>query len=867
MSAPPTQSAFREPYAAEFIKIQQAFNETGDGAPVLEQRTALVDRLVIQLFRDSFAGSAEGPDGFCLAAIGGYGRRALFPFSDIDILFLSATPQVEADYREAARSICQSLWDVPLRVGPAHRTVGECDELHRDNIEFNIALLDCRFLAGDAQLFSRLRERVIPQMAARERFELVRTLGELTKQRHARYGNTIFQLEPNVKDAPGGLRDYQASCWLTLIAELEQKGAWVTPEGLWPASLREECGRAFELLAALRCFLHYRKGRDDNALSYELQSEAAAMGIGGPARQATSPEDWMRSYFRSTRSIYRLTKQLLNEVRPSRSALYDLFEDWRSRLTNADFLVARGCIFLRHPESLKDPDAFLNLFEFMARHGLELSGEAERTIEGALTQAWRTSSDFPSFWTRFRQILLLPHAANALRAMHRLGALVHFFPEFHPVDSLVVRDFYHRYTVDEHSFRTIENLHKLRRPENEGERKFAEIFGELEEPELLFFALLFHDVGKGIPGENHISGSLEAVESVFSRLRLEPAACEAVRFLIANHLEMSATVLRRDIFDPGTVRGFAEKIGTPERLKLLCLFTYTDIKSVNPEALTPWKAEALWQLYAATANDLNRSLDEERVHASSGEGKQLEHILPLLAEELTAAELNAFLEGFPRRYLAAHSAQEIALHAQLAHRRAENPVQLHLTKRAHFFELTLLTGDRPFLFATVTGTLAAWGMNIVKAEAFANAAGVVLDTFRFVDLYRTLELNPTEVERFQKSLAGVLSGAENLEALLRGRVNSQTPPAPKVPIATQVRFDDSSSSHSTLLELIAQDRTGLLYDVSSALAESGCNIEVALIDTEGRKAIDVFYLTFEGRKLDPQRQQIVRAAILAKLEE
>ena len=865
MTLLPTQSALREPYAAEFSKIQQAFNETGDGAAVLEKRTALVDRLVVQLFRDFFAGPAEAVDGFCLAAIGGYGRRALFPFSDIDILFLSATQQTEADCKDAARSICQALWDVPLRVSPAHRSLAECDELHRDNLEFNIALLDCRFLAGDAQLFARLRERVIPQMAARERFELVRTLGELTKQRHARYGNTIFQLEPNVKDAPGGLRDYQVSCWLTLIAELEQKGAWVTPAGLWPASLREECGRAFEFLAAVRCFLHYCQGRDDNALSYELQSEAAAIGIGSPARQAASPEDWMRSYFRSTRSIDRLTKQLLNEIRPSRSALYDLFEDWRSRLTNADFLVARGCIFLRHPESVRDPEGLLNLFEFIARHGLELSGEAERTVESSLAQSGKAANDFPALWTRFRQILILSHAANALRAMHRLGALVHFFPEFHVVDSLVVRDFYHRYTVDEHSFRTIENLHKLRRPENDGERKFAEIFGELEEPELLFLALLFHDVGKGMPAEDHISGSLEAVENVFARLRLDSAACETVRFLIANHLAMSATVLRRDIFDSDTIRSFAERVGTPERLKLLSLFTYADIKSVNPEALTPWKAEALWQLYAAAANYLNRSMDEERVHAAGGEGKQVEQILPLLSGTLTGDELKGFLEGFPRRYLAAHLPQEIALHAQMARRRAENPVQLQLTRRANFFELTLLIGDRPFLFATVTGTLAAWGMNIVKAEAFANAAGIVLDTFRFVDLFRTLELNPSEIARFQESLAGVLNGTENLETLLRGRVNSQTQAAPKVPVATQIRFDDSSSTHSTLLELIAQDRTGLLYDVSSALAESGCNIEVALIDTEGYKAIDVFYLTFEGRKLDSQRQQMVRDAVLARL--
>jgi [protein-PII] uridylyltransferase len=556
-----------------------------------------------------------------------------------------------------------------------------------------------------------------------------------------------------------------------------------------------------------------------------------------------------------------------------------LFQNWRSRLSNADFSVVREKIYFRQPAALvQDPALLLQLFKMVARHGLELSQEAERAVTEALTGILARPLDPAVFWGNFRQILLFPWAAEALREMNRLGVLSILFPEFQMIDSLVIRDFFHRYTVDEHSFMTIQNLHALgpsrpkspERPNSgmglEWEDRLDEILSELEKPELLYLALLFHDVGKGMETPDHIEGSLQALEGIMARLDLAAADRATVRFLIASHLEMSTTLQRRDIFDPETVREFAGKIETSERLKMLSLLTYADIKSVNPEALTPWKTELMWRLYAATANYLARSLDKERVRPVATTASPAEKILPLLPASATREEVERFLEGFPRRYLATHSPQEIALHFELSARLGEAPAQINLRAMGSLHELTVITPDRPLLFASITGSLAAWGMSIVKADAFANAAGVALDTFRFVDLYRTLELNPSEARRFQSNLLDILQGRMELGKLMRGRLQSGTGQKPKVTIPTQLRFDDTSSSHSTLLELITYDRAGLLYQVSSVLAELGCDIDIALIDTEGEKVIDVFYLTSQGRKLRPELQGAIKKALSPKLQ-
>jgi [protein-PII] uridylyltransferase len=852
-------SALQDLYSEESAKIQKRFEETGDGKAAVRDRTALIDSVVKELWNEVAA--ASGPvSGFCIAAMGGYGRRGLFPYSDIDLLFLyDKEGREEFLSKTVIAPLSQSLWDLHLRVSPATRTLAECGKLHRNNIEFNISLLDCRFICGDETLYERLRTRVLPGMVIREAQPLMQELTGLALSRHQKYGQTIFHLEPNIKEGPGGLRDYQVACWLAQIAELKRSREWKEPAKLLPLPLRSDARNAIDFLDAVRCFLHYRQGRDLNVLTYELQSEAASKGIGLHGGSAASPGVWMRAYFRQARAISRLAV-LFDEVPHAKSFLSGWLGAYRSPLSNAEFHVVDGRVSLRQANSAEDADVIFRMFTLVAKHNLKLMAETENAVEARLPSIQKWLATNPDLWEYFRKILVLPHAASALRAMHRVGVLDLLFPEFQAIDSLVVRDYYHRYTVDEHSLVTIGNLHSLSSKDDGPERRFRDILAALEHPELLYLSLLFHDVGKGMPNESHVEGSLEAIQGVFERLRLDTPSREMVTFLIANHLRMSATLLRRDIFDPEAVHDFAKVVGALEHLKMLTLFTYADIKAVNPEALTPWKAEMLWQLYAATENYLNRSVDDQRLYLAGEDAQQLERLVPTGEDAVEGDRFRNFLDGFPRRYLLTHSSAEISAHYRMYRRLGHSVAEISITKRDQYYELVVVTKDRPLLFTNVVGTVSSWGMNILKADACANRNGIVLDILRFSDRFQTLDHNPTEVVRLRQQLVAVISGELDASTLMRRKFQPEKH-SPKVHVETRIRTDNECSSHSTVVEIVALDRPGLLYDISSTFAQHNFNIEVGLIDTEGGTATDVFYVTEKGAKLTPARQRELQAEL------
>jgi [protein-PII] uridylyltransferase len=874
-----TSSGMRGRYQRRMLEVRGAFEAGGaSGAVTIAARAAAVDELVSGLWGQAIERDPRLRVGVALVAVGGYGRRELFPYSDVDLLFLLDGRLAEKDVKDSIRRVNQEMWDCGIRVSPVTRKLAECEKFDPENAEWVLSLMDHRMVVGDGALYEKLAMQCVPKLLQREHKAVMVRLLELTRARHAKYGDTLFHLEPNIKDCPGGLRDVHVCGWMTKLREVAaqapKKGSWDSP-GSVSTEDDKEFRKAVEFLWLVRCFLHYRHDRDDNTLDWQAQDAAAEAMVGLTGRKPKKADAayWMRVYFRHARSVERRVEQTMDEVPVGKvpKKLLGLKRESKKETPQNGFRVEKGRVKLDAVgefghEPAQDPDVVLQVFAAMAQTGCTLGRDAEERLSHGLPLLSAHLEEGPTLWHHLRGILTGFHAGDALRAMHALGVLELLIPEFHGIDALVIRDAYHRYTVDEHTFVLIDTLHGLESPQKgsmgEWATRFGSVLRELPHPELLYIAALLHDTGKGRSGNDHARESMRMAESVVKRLELDTYESGLVVAIIANHLEMSAA-LRRDIFDEETVSAFAGKVHTPEALRMLTLFTYADINAVHPDALTPWKAENLWQLYIATANYLDRSVDDERLGAQE-ESELVHRVVALLPGQKDA--VREYLEGFPERYVLTRTPEQVRTQFKMAQRFAEDPVQLEFRYAPTVSELTLVTRDRPQLFATIAGVLAAWGMNIVTADAFSNRQWVVVDTFRFTDTFRTLEMNASEHEAFVKSVHDVMTGTVSLEKLLSGRRRGKRK-APLIEVETRVEFDDEASSHSTLLEVVTQDTTGLLRALSLTLAAHGCSIEVALVDTEGETAIDVFYLTRNGGKLDKNEERVLRRALVQAIGE
>ena len=775
-----------------------------------------------------------------LIPLGGYGRRHLCQYSDIDLLIV-VDGTIGAPEERFLRAILHPLWDLGLEVGHQVRQLSEFAEPESGNPEYLAALLDARFLVGDRDVFDR---SVKACLAAESpwRAPMRAALVDLARQRHGQYNHTVFQLEPDIKEAPGGLRDATA---IRLLARMA-RGA--------PGEPYTDAGRtdeAEDFMLRVRSILHMERGHNINILAHGLQ-ETVAERFGSPGEQKRRQvEQMMSTYYHHARRIDRsMATVLKSSLAPSdkKQTVTPIGDDLE--------LAWDGVRFVDGTLASLQPQSWTRPFEAALEQDVDVSEQVLTCIERH-GERYAPESFFPTAAERDRLLRVLhprPGLYARLSDMHGRGLLGRMFPEFQKVYCLVVRDFYHKYTVDEHTLRTIRNVEHLCTPRTDSRKRFAGVLRELEQPELLVMALLFHDVGKWT-NKNHSEEGVRMAIGALRRIGLPEKSIATVEFLIRHHLQMSTLAFRRDVEDPGTASRFARLVGTEERLKLLCLLTLADVDAVSPGVMTPWKEEMLWRLYVDTYNRLTLGYSEDAIDDADTVRNELSSQRP---DDVSQEDLDAFTEGLPQRYLRIVDRPRVYEHVRLARNLEAKEVRSLLEQKDAAWELTTIALDQPGLFANICGVLSYFGMDILRGQAMTNRRGLVIDIFQFADEEGYLRLNQVARDELEALLEDVIAGRVDIADKLRGRWGSRSASPPPQRTSPTVRFNNHYSRRFTVLEVVAANAWGLLYRLSHVLSAHGCDIDLVLISTEGTLAIDVFHITKDRAKLPDAEQQALQ---------
>ncbi len=855
---------FRQALAEGYDSLKVRHAEGASGQESVRTHARLMDDVILSLTRliaaDAVAdGLAATPQ--VVMALGGYGRGELHPLSDVDLMVIydgKMSPYVQRMMQE----LLYSLWDLGLHVGHSLRSLDDCVAMARTDFPSRTSMQEARFLAGDRRLFARFQRVLREEVFRRDFGQFLETTLVERDARYRKHGASPYIGEPNVKESAGGLRDMHTAMWLgdakfgaRTLRELADKGL-ITP--------REQAAAdaALTFLWRVRNELHFFSGHKNDVLTRDLQPRIAKNL--GYENDATSlgVERFMRDYYLHARVIHRLSKRLIARCQETLSRRGSA-ERRRRQQALADGLVffdGRLHLADRDPSQLRvDSARLMKVFWHLHRLGCELSLDLERAVEDSLhlvDDAFRRSGavcelflDICRNWGRVCQ---------TFSEMHELGLLGRYLPEFGALTCLVQYDVYHKFSADQHSLLAVEHLEALAPGQSAESEGAAPVLSEVEKPELLMLGMLLHDIGKA-RGHGHVAKGIPLVRELTARMGLPSADAAAVEFLVAHHLTMSHVAQRRDIDDPKTVTDFAAVVGDPQRLRMLYLLTYADMRAVGPGVLTPWRARILHELYTRTLDLLtggrvakpSRTQLAERLHAAA-------------KGEVDLQAVKAHLAMMADRYLESTGVQRMAEHLRMLGELGEAPVVTALFQHPDLgsSDLVVVTRDLPGLFSLIAGTLAASGVNIISAQIHTRADGIAIDTFQVNDPAGDVVGSAAHWARPLDALRAVITGEQSVEALLaRRRALGREATGPGGP--PKITLDNQLSDSATVIEVKCPDRLGLLYLITRALAGLGLDIVSARIATEIDQAFDTFYVQDrEGRKLeDPDTLERARVGL------
>jgi [protein-PII] uridylyltransferase len=827
----------RREVAAAREALREAYLRRPHPAQLLRRHARLVDHTVKALWE-----SGEAPAGAALVATGGYGRGELYPCSDIDLLLLLAAEPGEAE-RGALERLIGAFWDVGLEIGHSVRTLESCLEIAAGDITVRTALLEARYLAGSRTLFSRLERELKASLDPLSFFEAKKLEQE---QRHAKHQDSPYALEPNLKEAPGGLRDLHVMQWTAracgMTAAIGRRWSDLVAHGLIERDEARQLARHEALLQDLRIRLHYLAGRREDRIVFDFQSALAAqLGFADTAERRAS-EQMMQGYYRTAKAVTQLNTIVLQNL--GARLLPDAEQE--TTVLNERFR-ARGELLEAVDERLfeREPAAILESFLLLMQHQ-ELRGMTAPTLRALYRSRLKINSQFrkdPLARLLFLHLLQQPRGiVHEFRRMNQYGILGRYLPEFGRIVGQMQHDLFHVYTVDQHILMVLRNLRRFTMPELAHEFPLcSELMNGFERRWLLYIAALYHDIAKGRGGDHSELGAAD-VRNFSRRHGLASEDRELVEFLVGQHLAMSQVAQKQDLHDPEVVQAFAKRVGSERRLVALYLFTVADVRGTSPKVWNAWKAKLLEDLFRATRRVLT---GEPLARDAALAEKQAEARRLLRLYALSDGVEQKLWAQLDTAYFLRHDAQEIAWQTRNLHYRvdaARPVVKARLAPFGEGLQVMIYCKDREALFARICGYFERAAFNIVEAKVHTTRNGYALDTFLVMGQGRGVHYRDM-IGIIESELAREVESQAALAPPRGGRVSRRVRHFPISP-AVDIRPDERGAYH--VLSIVASDRPGLLYGVARILARYRISLQTARINTLGDRAEDVFLIASEN---------------------
>src|SRR6266568_4020542 len=860
------------PLYKKFLKVEEhrlrlKHQAGGGGREICARRAELVDVLLQYVFgAAATAAHSDVASGTPLAliALGGYGRGELNPFSDVDVMLLhrQGSRKISPHLEEMVQQVLYLLWDSGFKVGHSTRSTKEAITQANHDMLTKTAMLESRFLAGNAELAREFRDQFRAKCVEGHEREYVEMRMQDQVARHKKFGDRVYLQEPHVKSGCGGLRDYQNLLWMTYFKEGSLSTNQLVGKDWLSETDQRRIETAYDFLLRLRTDLHYATGRATDILHINLQEQIARRLNYSPRNGQLRSEALMRDYYEYTRNILRVTERITEQfvsgyVTNKTRSLFSFLP-----LIGADKTPIGDFFFVRnqqlHPAQREvfrnEPEQMMRAFQLAQERDLDLSPELGDLLSRSLRHITRTYQYARGPREIFKSILSEKgRVGRILRMMHRVDFLGRYIPEFGQLTCLVQHEFLHRYTADEHTLVCIDKLDALATTEDPKLIAYRRIFEELDDPFVLYLALLLHDSGKAVGARRHSEASALFAQRVATRLQLSSEQRKSLILLVDHHLTLSMIAQQRNLDDPATVAELAGIVKNQKNLNALMLLTLADGQGTNAEAWSDWKESLVWELFRETSHylaDQKAYYEQTKIERESLQASVAEALPPDYADEI-----EAHFDFMPDNYFRGCDVPEIVEHLKLLRSFFENvssqgeqPLAPAIkwkafTEQSHSL-VSFWTWDHEQLLARIAGSFSVVPINILSADVFPRGDNVVLSVFRVCNTKAHAVTDPREFALVEQTLRRALKD-ENFDFLPlieRAKRQSRLRLAPGIEFPTHIAMDNKTHPMYTLIEIQAPDRLGLLYDIPASLDRESVSIALSRINTQDGAAMDTLYV-------------------------